>query len=373
MFLTPANEKALSHGLLDVLIRAGLIAVLVVACWQVFHPFLDLMIWAVILAVTLYPLHVRFKRRLGNKDGRAATLLVLISIALIMVPVYLLGLSLAASVGDAVELARSGRIHVPPPADSVAEWPLIGKRVHAAWLQASTDLTSLAQKFAPQIKAFSLTMLGKMAGLGVGILLFIAALIIAGIVMAYAHAGERSAVAIASRISGAERGAKMVTLSTATIRAVAQGVIGIAFIQMLLVGIGFVLMGVPGAGVLSLIVLLLGIMQIPATLITLPVIAYVIATMGVSMGTIVFSVYVFAAGLIDNVLKPLMLGRGVDVPMPVVLIGALGGMVTNGIIGLFIGPVILAVSYQLFWAWVDEQTPIAAPVAPDVPAQPAQS
>jgi len=103
-----------------VLIRAGLIAVLVVASWQVFHPFMVLMIWAVILAVTLYPLHTRLKRRLGNKDGRAATLLVLISIALIMVPVYLLGLSLAASVGNAVEMARSGSIHVPPPADSVA-------------------------------------------------------------------------------------------------------------------------------------------------------------------------------------------------------------------------------------------------------------
>ena len=211
-----------------------------------------------------------------------------------------------------------------------------------------------------------------MAGLGVGILLFIAALIIAGILMAFADAGQRSAVAIASRISGPDRGPNIVTLCTATIRAVAQGVIGIAFIQMLLVGIGFVLMGVPAAGVLSLIVLLLGIMQIPATLVTLPVIAFVIATMGVSASTIIFSVYVFAAGLIDNVLKPLMLGRGVDVPMPVILIGALGGMVTNGIIGLFIGPVILAVSYQLFWLWVEEQKPLAAPVVPEVPAQPPQ-
>jgi predicted PurR-regulated permease PerM len=102
-------------------------------------------------------------------------------------------------------------------------------------------------------------------------------------------------------------------------------------------------------------VLLFGILQVPVTLITLPVIVFVFATQGATLATIVFAIYVFIAGLVDNVLKPLLLGRGVDAPMPVVLIGALGGMITNGIIGLFIGPVILAVGYQLFWQWVKDQ------------------
>ncbi len=129
---------------------------------------------------------------------------------------------------------------------------------------------------------------------------------------------------------------------------------GIAFIQMMLIGVAFIIKDVPGAGLLALAVLLLGIMQLPATLVTVPVIVYVFATEGTSVATIVFSVYVFVAGLADNVLKPLLLGRGVDVPMPVVLIGALGGMISGGIIGLFIGPVMLAVGYRLFWLWVDE-------------------
>ena len=370
MFLTPANEKALSHGLLDVLIRAGLVAVLVMACYWVFHPFLDLMLWSIILAITLYPLHVRLRRRLGNKDGRTATLIVLIAIAVLMVPVYLLAMSMAGSVGNAVTVVKSGSLHIRPPSASVADWPLVGERLYAAWLQAATDLTSLAQKFAPQIKAASLALLGKLGGLGLGLLMFIAALIIAGIFMAFAESGGRSAVRIASRIFGPERGPKITTLCTATIRAVAQGVVGIAFIQMLLVGVAFVLMGVPAAGLLALAVLLLGIMQIPATLITVPVIIFIFATRGFSVATIVFAIYVFIAGLADNVLKPLLLGRGVDVPMPVVLIGALGGMVVNGIIGLFIGPVILAVGYQLFWQWVEEQSPTTAPgTAPvDTPA-----
>ena len=362
MIPTTASEKALSQSLLDVMIRAGLIVILAVACYRVFHPFLDLMLWALILAVTLYPLHRMLRPKLGNKEGRTATVIVLVCILLLMVPVYLLGVSIASSVANAMEVAKTGSFHIPPPPDSVAGWPLVGERLHAFWQQAATDLTSLAQKFAPQIKTATFAVFGKVAGLGVGLLLFVAALAIAGILMAYAAAGERSAVQIASRIFGPARGPSITELCTGTIRAVAQGVVGIAFIQMLLIGVAFVLMGIPGAGLLSLAVLLLGIMQIPASLITIPVIIFVFATQGVGAATIVFAVYTFVAGLIDNVLKPLMLGRGVAVPMPVVLIGALGGMVTGGIIGLFIGPVLLAVGYVLFWQWVEEQPSGTQPV-----------
>ena len=351
------SENSLYRGLLDTLIRVGLIAVLALFCFQVFHPFLNLMLWSLILAITLYPLHGWFKRKLGASDGRAAVLIVLLAFALLMVPIYLLGMAMTESVHDAITMIRSGRFHLPPPAESVASWPLVGERLHALWLQAATDLSSLVKQFAPQLKGVSLALLSQLAGMGLGLLLFLAALIIAGIVMAYGEAGRRSSIQIASRIFGADKGTRISVLCTATIRAVALGVVGIAFIQMLLVGVGFAVQGVPGAGLLALGVLLLGIMQIPATIITLPVIAFVFITEGASAGTIVFAIYVFVAGLADNVLKPLLLGRGVDVPMPVVLIGALGGMVTNGIIGLFIGPVVLAVGYQLFWQWVEAPPP----------------
>jgi len=359
--MLPTSDKALSRGLLDVLIRAGLIAVLVMFCFQIFRPFLNLMLWSLIMAITLYPLHLRLRGKLGNNEGRTATLIVVIAIAILMVPIYLLGASLADSVEQALATVKGGSFHIPPPAESIAGWPLVGKPLHAFWLQASTDLTGVAQKFTPQIRELSITLLGKLAGLGLGLLVFIVALMIAGIFMAYGEGGSRSAVEIASRLSGPDKGAQITELCTATIRAVAQGVVGIAFIQMLLIGVAFVLKGIPGAGLLALAVLLLGIMQLPATLITIPVIVYVFSTEGASTATIVFSVYVFIAGLADNVLKPLLLGRGVDVPMPVVLIGALGGMVTNGVIGLFIGPVVLAVGYQLFWQWVRDRPQAGEP------------
>ena len=367
MLPTQAETRVLSRELLDVLIRTGLIAGLVVFCFQIFYPFVHLMLWSVILAVTLYPLHVRLRARFGGRDGRAATFLVTVAIVVLFVPIWFLGVSMTDSVQSALATVKSGDFKIPPPAESVAGWPLIGKPLYNFWLQATADLTGLAQKFLPQLKDASLLVLGKLAGLGLGLLMFVVALIIGAVIMAYGERGADSALRIVTRISGADRAVKITTLCTATIRAVALGVVGIAFIQMLLIGVGFAVMGVPGAGILALAVLLLGIMQLPATLITLPVIVFVFLTRGADVATIVFSIYVFVAGLADNVLKPLMLGRGVAVPMPVVLIGALGGMVTGGIIGLFIGPVVLAVGYEMFWQWVDEP-PHAVAAEPPKPA-----
>ena len=248
MLPTPTSEKALSQSLLDALIRAGLVAVLAISCYEIFHPFLDLILWSLILAITLYPLQRGLRRKLGNKDGRTATLIVLIAVVILMVPIYLVGTSMVVSVEHALALVKSGGLHVPPPAESVASWPVVGKPLYDYWLQAATDLTGLMQKFAPQVKDVSLILLGKLAGFGIGLLMFMAALLIAGIFMAYGESGSRSAVQVASRIFGPGRGPQIAELCTATIRAVAQGLVGIAFIQMLLIGVGFVLMGVPAAG-----------------------------------------------------------------------------------------------------------------------------
>jgi predicted PurR-regulated permease PerM len=346
------SERTLFRGLFDTLIRAAMVGALVVACYEVFRPFLSLVVWSVILAINFYPLQRMLASRLGGKDGRAATVIVLLTFVILVVPIYMLGLSLTESAESAVEWVKDGTFHIPPPAESVAAWPLIGEKLYGFWQQAATDLSGLAQKLAPQLKDVSLAMLGKLAGFGLGLMMFLVAIIIAGVIMAFGENGSRSTLQIADRVFGLGQGEKVARLCTATIRAVAQGVIGIAFIQMLLVGIGFVMMGIPGAGFLAIAVLVLAIVQLPATLVTLPVIVFVFFTQGATLATIAFAIYIFVAGLVDNVLKPLLLGRGVDVPMAVVLIGSIGGMATSGILGLFIGPVVLAVGYQLFWRWV---------------------
>ncbi len=188
------------------------------------------------------------------------------------------------------------------------------------------------------IRAGLILALAMVAAIGGDILKFVAAFIIAGIVMAFGEAGDRASRAIFGRVVDPERGDEFTVLSVATIRAVAQGVIGITFIQAILVGLCLLLAGVPLAGALALVVLVLGIAQVPALIVTLPAIAYLWMRGGYgTVEAVVYSVLLFVAGMADNVLKPLMLGRGVDAPMPVILLGALGGMATAGILGLFVG------------------------------------
>jgi predicted PurR-regulated permease PerM len=342
-----------ASGLLDVLIRAGLILALVMLCYQVFAPFLTLMVWALILAVTLYPMHQYLAARIGGKQGLAATIVVLLGVALIVVPTAVLMSSLGDSVHQLIIDVQGDTLEIPAPREAVAKWPVVGEKLYATWSAAYTDLPALIHSMQPKIGELAKGALAFVAGIGAGLLQFVAAFIIAGIIMAFGRSGSRASLAIFERFAGPARGAEFTKLSTATIRAVAQGVIGVAFIQAILVGLFLLLAGIPFAGVLAMIVLVLGIAQVPALIVTLPAIGYI--WWSGDYGTvqaIVYTVLLFVSGMADNVLKPLMLGRGVDAPMPIILIGALGGMAHSGILGMFVGATLLALGYQIFMGWV---------------------
>jgi len=338
-----------------VLIRAGLILFVVVVSVRVFAPFMGLILWGLILAAALYPLHQRLAKVLKGRQGRASTLLVLVALLLIGVPTVMLGSSFASHIHDAYSAFTNHTVTIDQPPATVAEWPLVGKKVHDAWSMAATDLPALLEKMQPQLKDLSERLLSAGASTAGSVLLFLGSLIVAGIMMAYGESGSQALKKIFIRLSGPVKGPKLQNLSTATIRSVATGVIGVAFIQALLLGLGFMWAGIPVAGLLAIVILLFGIAQLPATIISLPVIAYLWWSGDASTTfNIVITVYLLVAGLADNVLKPVLLGRGVDAPMPVILLGALGGMVAAGIIGLFLGAVVLAVAYELFMDWVGE-------------------
>jgi predicted PurR-regulated permease PerM len=354
-------EQRLSRRLLDVFIRAGLVLALTMLCYRIFSPFISLMAWALILAVTLYPAHQMLAHRMGEKQGLAATLLVLGGIVLIGVPTAVLMASLGDSVQDLVGSVRGNTLNIPAPSPNVAEWPVVGKKVHDLWSQAHADLPAVIQRMQPQIGDLATKALGVVAGVAGAGLLFLASFIIAGIIMAFGQSGAESIRSIFARIVGIHRGDDFAKLSTETIRAVALGVLGVAFIQALVVGLVMIIARVPFAGVLALVVLVLGVAQVPALLVTLPVIAYI--WMSRNYGTtaaVIYTVLLFVAGMLDNVLKPLLLGRGVDAPMPVILIGALGGLASAGILGMFVGAVLLALGYQIFMWWVATNPDIAA-------------
>ena len=346
-------ERRLLSRLLDVLIRAGLIGVLAVLCYVVFAPFLTLMVWAVILAVTLYPLHRSLARGIGGRQGLAATIVVLGGLLLIVTPSALLMNSLGSSIYDFVGAVQHNTLEIPAPREGIQEWPIVGGKLYAVWSQAHTDLPGLVESMQPKIGELARRALSTVASIGLGLLLFLASFIIAGVLMAYGEAGSRGSRAIFRRIIGSERGEPFARLCTATIRAVAQGVIGIAFVQGLLVGLALLLAGIPWAGVLAAITLVLSVAQVPALLVILPVIVYIWSSGDYSNGAaIAHTIILLLAGMADNVLKPLMLGRGVDAPMPVILLGALGGMATGGILGMFVGATLLALGYQIFMGWV---------------------
>jgi predicted PurR-regulated permease PerM len=365
-------EQRVASLVLDVLIRAGLILAMTMLCYQVLSPFLTLMVWALILAVTLYPLHQSLASKIGGKQGLAATLLVVVGIALIVVPTAMLMSSLGDSVQQLVHDVQSNTLQIPAPRPGVATWPVVGKQIHDVWSQAHADLPALVQSMQPKIGELAKTALGFVASIGGGVLQFLASFIIAGIIMAFGRSGSRGSRAIFERIIGNARGSELASLSTATIRAVAQGVIGVAFLQAIIVGLALLVARVPWAGVLAVLVLVLGIAQVPALIVTLPAIIYIWSSGDYSTAAaIAYTVMLVLAGMADNVLKPLMLGRGVNAPMPVILLGALGGMATAGILGMFVGATLLTLGYQIFMGWV-AANPNARQAQAESNAQPAR-
>ena len=348
-------RKLLSKDLTETLIRIGLIAFMVVVCVWVFEPFAKFALWALVLAVALYPLHQRLTNSLNGRQGLSATLLVVASLILIGAPTAMLGDSFAGHAKDAYTAFENDTITIKQPNPSVAEWPIIGEKLYHAWSAAADDLPGYLKSYRPQLKQILEGVLAMAANTAGAVLLFLGALIVAGIMMAYGGPGSQAIQRILCRLTDPMRGVRLQALITATIRSVATGVIGVAFIQALLLGVGFYMAGVPAAGVLSIIVLLIGIAQVPASIIALPVVAYIWWSGDASTAiNIVWTIYLIAAGMADNLLKPLLLGRGVDAPMPVILIGAIGGMVSAGIVGLFLGAVLLAVGYKAFMLWVDD-------------------
>jgi predicted PurR-regulated permease PerM len=350
------DDALVTARLLDLFIRAGLIGLLASLCYVVFAPFLTLVVWAVVLAVVLSPLHASVARRVRGRLWLASSLVVLVGILVLVVPTALLMDSFGSSVKDLVDAVQQNTLQIPAPGESVKDWPLVGDKIYALWSKAHTDLPGLVQSLQPKIGELARKSLSIVASIGIGVLQFLASLIVAGILMAHGETGARTSRAILMRLVGGERAESFQRLSTATIRGVAQGVVGIAFIQAILVGLVLLVAGVPWAGVLAAITLVLSIAQVPALLVIIPVLVYMWT--GDHYGTgaaVLYTILLLLAGLADNILKPLMLGRGIEAPMPVILLGALGGMATGGVLGMFVGATVLALGYQIFMKWVEPE------------------
>ena len=354
-----SEDQAFVRRAFAAAIQIGLIFLLASWCLMIIKPFVGLVAWAAIIAVAIFPLFKKLAGKLGGREKLAAALIVLIGLSILLVPAWSLTGSSIATAQDLAAGLEAGTLSIPPPNEKVAEWPVIGKRTHTFWSDASTNLEATLRKHSGQVKAFSAWLLKSVGSTAAGILGFAVSIIIAGALMVSAEPSYKAFRAIGYRLGG-ERGADFTDLSVATIRSVAKGVLGVAFIQTLLAAIGLIVMDIPGAGIWASIILVLAIAQLPPILVLGPIAIWVFSTAEPVPATI-FLVYSVFVSFSDAILKPMLLGRGVAVPMLVILLGAIGGMITSGIIGLFIGAVVLALGYQLFTFWLKGEEEQAQP------------
>ncbi|MGB0937043.1 MAG: AI-2E family transporter [Colwellia sp.] len=348
------NEKMFNRSVIDIAIKLVAIALIVFYSFQIIKPFVLLVIWGGILAVALSPVHSKLTLLLKGKKSLAATLIAVIGIALIAVPSVSLSSSSIDSAQHLYTEIEAGTLKIPQPNESVKEWPLIGQKTFSFWQQASTDLSKLGAQYSEQIKSISASVLTSVLGIGSGILQFIVSLIIAAVFLTKSQECHRGADLLMTRLMN-EAGARTISTTVATIKSVATGVLGVAVIQSILSGIGLMMAGIPGSGLWAIVVLVLAIAQLPPILVLGPIAAYYFSVADTTPA-ILFLIFSIAVSMSDAFLKPLFLGRGMDIPMLVILMGAIGGMLWAGIIGLFVGAVILALAYQLMLDWLAHNT-----------------
>lgn len=351
--MRPSGERDYLQKSLDIAIRLAVIAFIVYGSFRIFSPFLVTVVWAIVIAITAHPLFNWIRRRVGGRARLACAIFILLTLTVVAVPTLLLSNSLLDATLGIVKKAQAGSLAIPPPTEKVKDWPIIGERVHAVWQGASVDLEGTVAKLHPQMRRLGETIVSGVSDIGKALLQTLLALVIAPIMMMKADAASTTARAVMRRLAG-DPGPPMIDMAVGTVRSVVKGVVLVAVVQGLLAAIGLVVAGVPGVGLWSLLVMVLGVMQLPSLLVMVPAAAWVFAhndSMGIA---IFFAAWTLLVSSSDNVLKPLLLGRGVPIPMLIILIGAIGGMLRSGLIGLFIGPVVLAVFHQLFMAWVHE-------------------
>ena len=355
--VTPIRDRAFLNRTVEATIRIGLIAVLVLYCFQIVRPFLIPVVWGVIIAVALHPNYLWLQRVLGERRTLAAVLFVVLALVLLVAPTFMLSDTLVTGVTGLARSLSEGKLIIPMPPESIAGWPLIGQPLDKFWRLASVNLGGALVEIEPQLKVLGKWLLSAAAGAGLGILQFILAIIIAGVILHHGESGKRVSYAIARRLAE-EHGAGFIDLARATIRSVSRGILGVALLQSILAGLGFLAAGLPAAGLWAFLCLLLSVIQIGIFPITIPAIIYVFAT-GEPTTAVIFLIWNLMVGSLDNVLKPLLLGRGVNVPMAVIFVGAIGGFLASGIIGLFIGSVILVLGYELLLDWLDLDAGVA--------------
>jgi predicted PurR-regulated permease PerM len=345
-------NQSVKFPLIDTILRIVVLFLLIAWCIGIILPFLEPVIWGAIIAVTLHPFFARVKRWIGNRNMLAGVLLTLLILVILLLPTALLVKSLVEGIQSLATQFKEQTLVIPAPDPSVAGWPLIGKPISEIWLLASQGLESAITTYREPLSKLGMTIIGPLGGFGRGILMFFVSVIIAGAFLVKGDASAAFVRKLVHRLAG-ERSDEMLPVTGATIRNVAKGILGVAFFQFLTAGTVFVLADVPLPGLWAFAVLVFAILQLPSVIVILPVIIYLFSANEL-LPAVLWTIALLAIGLSDNVLKPLLMGQHSPVPMLVIFLGAIGGFIFSGLIGLFTGAIVLSVGYNLMVHWMGE-------------------
>jgi predicted PurR-regulated permease PerM len=341
-----------SRQIIHVTLQMLALAFLLSWCFNILAPFFTPLIWAAILAVTLYPMHQKIKRKIKGNSKIAAIVLTSVIFILFLLIGSWFGMRTGSEIKTTVTNYREGKLKIPKPPASVKQWPVIGNKTFQVWSQLTTGADTIIQKYPEEVRILATTGIRLLATTGKGLVVFAISIIISGILLAYAEQSASFAKAIFHRLMNSVK-FDMATISAVTIRNVVRGILVVSVIQSVCAGIGFAVAGIPYAAIWTLLCLILAIIQVGIFPVVLGVMIYIWTT-DHSTTAILLTIYMIPVGLVDNILKPLLMGRGAPVPMLIIFLGSLGGFIYSGFIGLFTGAVILSLGYRLFDVWLKD-------------------
>lgn len=346
-----AYDRAQVRRALEASIHIGLTVLLSVACLLILRPFIPLIVWGVIIAIASYPGYRKLERLLDDRRTLAAILFTVLLLVVLIVPVALLTGTLVEGIQALAGQLKEGGLSIPPPPARIETWPVVGVPLKNAWSMASSNLTGALKILMPYIKTAIPSLVSASAAIGLTVLQFLLSILITGVLLANAQGGAKVAHSFANRLF-AERGPEFEKLAGSTIRSVTTGILGVAVIQTAFAALGFLVARLPGAGLWIVIFLIAAVLQV-GMVVLVPAVIYMFA-IATTTKAVIFLIWCLIVGSMDNILKPLMLGRGAAVPIAVVFLGVIGGFMAMGIIGLFVGAIVLSVGYKLLLAWLDE-------------------
>ncbi len=338
--------------IVDIIIKLGVLFLLVGWCLDILNPFILILIWGSVIAIAIYPLQMTISRMIGGRKTLAAIILTIIMISVLLIPGIIVTESLFEGVRKVKDLYAEGKLVVPAPGERVANWPSFAKPLADFWQLASDNLEAAALKYSDQLKTTGAWVLSSLAGIGKGLLQFVVSIIIACVMLIYSGELSGGAKKIFNNLAG-EGGDKYSSIIVGTIRNVVKGILGVAIIQAAMAGLGFFIAGVPFAGIWTVICLILAIVQVGVGPIAIPIAIYMFSVSD-TLTAVLLAIWLAITLVSDNVLKPILLGRGAPAPMLVIFMGAIGGFISNGFLGLFLGAVILTIGYKLTITWMNK-------------------